>query len=289
MNNVYVVVSLLLLAFATPSLGQDVPGLNTEDLAGAKILKTDSYTGKALFGYIDGGAELYLEYGLKKLGRQEISYSKEKFVVEIYQMAGANEAYGIFSVQRFKCIPLDSTLPNTCLSKYQLQAAVGDCYLSIINESGSAAAQKGSVEIYRSLHARIKQQRLQLPQMFQNNMLKPFMRNLVIAQGPLGIQNGYPDWLSYFESFETFTLFLLPLDVGRSHLVVAYVRIPCCGEVEEFAQLAGFEGPLTETLRTESKDGTHMFARKLGKQILLFAVGKGSRAELTEFLRPLFL
>lgn len=278
----------LLFGMAAISYCQDVPGLNAKDLAGAKILKTESYAGNALFGYIDGGAELYLEYGFKKLGRQEVLYSNEKFVVEIYQMAGPNEAYGVFSVQRFKCIPVDSLSPNTCLSKYQLQAVAGDCYLNIINETGTPAAQKGSVDIFRSFRAGIKPQNLQLPEIFQNDRLKPFMRNLVIAEGPLGLQNGYPEWLSYFESFETFTLYLVPVDVGTSPLVVAYAQIPCCGEVDEFTRLAGFESPLTEALRTESKDGTHMFARKLGKQILLFAVGSGSLSDLTDFLRPLF-
>lgn len=284
---------LAIVALSLPWLvgsiaAQDFPSLDAKVLAGAKILKTDSYAGKALFGYIDGGAELYLEYGFKQLTRQEVLYSGERFVVETYRMAGPNEAYGIFSVQRFKCIPVDSLSPNTCLSKYQLQAVTGECYLNIINESGSAAAQKGSIDIYRSLRAGIKPQELQLPSIFHYGKLKPFLRNLVIASGPLGLQNGYPDWLSYFESFETFTVYLVPVDLSTSHLVVAYAQIPCCGEVDEFARLAGFEGPLTEALRTESKDGTHLFARKLGKQNLLFGVGSGSLSDLTDFLRPLF-
>ena len=283
MNNVYVVISLLLLAYSIPSFGQDVPSLGAKDLAGARILKTESYAGKALFGYIDGGAELYLEYGFKLLTRQEVLYEGERFVVETYQMAGPNEAYGIFSVQRFKCIPVDSLSLNTCLSKYQLQAVAGDCYLSIINETGSAAAQKGSVDIFRSLRAGIKPQDPELPALFHDPKLKPFRRNLLIAFGPLGLQNGFPDWLPYFESFQSFSLILLPIEHGNSQLSIGYARISCCGEIDDFWRVAGFDGKPTETLTTVRKNGVQMFARQIGKQVLLFAIASESFPGLASY------
>ncbi len=287
MNNVYVVISLLLLAFFTPCLSQDVPSLDAKDLAGATILKTESYAGRALFGYINGGAELYLEYGFRKLGRQEVLHSNEKFVVEIYQMAGPNEAYGIFSVQRFKCVPVDSLSPNTCLSRYQLQAVAGDCYLNIVNETGSPAAQKGSVHIFRALRARIKPQNPQWPALFHEEKLRPFLPNLVVAYGPVGLQNGFPGWLPYFESFESFTLVLLPIENAESHLEIAHVRISCCGEIEEFWRLAGFDGKPAETLTSLTKEGTKMLARQIGKQVLLFATGSESFPGLAAYVELL--
>lgn len=282
-----VMVAFFLPWFPGSIAAQNFPSLNAEGLAGATILKTESYAGRALFGYINGGAELYLEYGFKKLGRQEVQYAGERFVVEIYQMAGPNEAYGIFSVQRFKCIQVDSLSPHTCLSKYQLQAVAGDCYLNIINETGSAAAQKGSIDIYRSLRAAIRPQDLHLPSIFLNNKLKPFLHNLVIVHGPLGLQNGFPDWVPFFESFPTFLVFILPVEIGSSHLTLAYTNIPCCGEIEEFARLAGYDGVLGEDLQSQTKAGEHLFVQKLGKQVMIFAVGTGSLSELTDYLRSL--
>ena len=283
MNKYYFAVLLLLLGFVALVMAQEVPGLHANDLAGAKILKTDTYAGKALFGYIDGGAELYLEYGFKELTRQEVLYSGERFVVETYQMPGPNEAYGIFSVQRFKCVPVDSFSVNTCLSKYQLQAVAGDCYLSIINETGSAAAQKGSIDIFRSLRAGIKPQDPELPALFRDAKLKPFRRNLLIAHGPLGLQNGFPDWLPYFESFQSFSLILLPIEDGSSQLCIGYARISCCGEIDDFWRVAGFEGKPTETLSAVKKNGLQMFARQIGKQVLLFAIATETFPGLTSY------
>ena len=121
----FLVCAAMICALSEAGSAEDLPVLKPSDLPGGTIIKTDYYSGKSLFGYIDGGAELYLEYRFQKLGRQEIRMSNETIVAEIYQMEGAYEAYGIFSIQRFKCIPIDSASPNTCQSRYQLQAVVG--------------------------------------------------------------------------------------------------------------------------------------------------------------------
>lgn len=270
----------VLLICSTLAIAQEALSLEEKDLAGAKIVKTESYTGKALFGYIDGGAELYLEYGFKNLQRQEVDFSGEKFVVEIYQMAGANEAYGVFSVQRFKCVPVDSLYPMTCLSRYQLQAVVGSRYLSITNESGSSNAQRRSVEILRALNGKSRAQSLQIPAIFHDPSLKKFLSRLVIVHGPLGLQNGYADWLSFFDGFDVFTVYLLPLESGSGRFTVAYIRFSCCDDIEKFCHAVGVDQKLTGELQAVTNGETQVFLRQLGKQILLFAEGSRSFPDL---------
>ena len=148
MNARHVIFLALLLAARSPAQVDGPPLLEVSETSGGKIIKTEFYSGRALFGYIDGGAELYLEYGFRKLGRQEVEYPGERLVVEVYQMGSPIEAFGIFSVQRFKCVPVDSFLTYTCQSQYQLQVVMGNCYLSIISESGSSTAQKLSVGLF---------------------------------------------------------------------------------------------------------------------------------------------
>jgi len=98
----------LLCALAAICVAEDVPVLKPGDLPRGTIIKTDFYAGKALFGYIDGGAELYLEYKFQKLGRQEIRFLNETIIAEIYQMKGAFEAYGIFSIAQHLPIPVST-------------------------------------------------------------------------------------------------------------------------------------------------------------------------------------
>ncbi len=52
---------------------------------------------KALFDYMDGGAERYLAYGFSDLGVQTYTQGKAKAVVEIYRMRSPDDAFGIYA------------------------------------------------------------------------------------------------------------------------------------------------------------------------------------------------
>ncbi|MBI2876211.1 MAG: hypothetical protein HYY20_04955 [Candidatus Tectomicrobia bacterium] len=57
-----------------------------------------SYRGERLIDYIDGGAELYFEYGFQEAGVQEyVHTSGATLTVEIYQLDRPENAYGIYS------------------------------------------------------------------------------------------------------------------------------------------------------------------------------------------------
>jgi len=62
-----------------------------------------NYVGEDLFDYINGGAELYLSYGL--LGMTGAKYSAEglpQVTVEIYIMTGSKNAFGVYTQSRDK-------------------------------------------------------------------------------------------------------------------------------------------------------------------------------------------
>jgi hypothetical protein len=242
-----------LFVAASICVAGDVPVLKATDLPAGTIIKTDIYSGKALFGYIDGGAELYLEYKFQGLGRQEIRYTNETVIAEIYQMSGAYEAFGIFSVQRFKCVPVDSASPHTCRSRYQLQAVVGDCYLSIVNESGSPAAQNASVEIYKAIKAKIVPQEIPLPALFRNPALSKHLSQLKVICGTLGIQNGLSEWETLFQSIPRFSLTLVPVELGS-----------------EFCRLAGFSDAKIGTIESRESAESLRAIRRLNNEETLF-------------------
>ena len=107
------------------------------------------FTGTALYGFMNGGADLYYEYGFKELVSREIRYKGEDFTVDIYTMNTPLDAFGIYSIHVFKCLRVDSLGRFDCLSKYQLQAVDGNAYVSIVFQSGSNAARKAADELYR--------------------------------------------------------------------------------------------------------------------------------------------
>lgn len=56
------------------------------------------YTGEELFDYINGGAELYLEFNFKQVGVQEYrNDAGSSLVVEVYEMDSPKNAYGLYS------------------------------------------------------------------------------------------------------------------------------------------------------------------------------------------------
>ena len=107
------------------------------------------FTGTALYGFMNGGADLYYEYGFKELVSREISYKGEEFTVDIYTMDTPLNAFGIYSIHAHKCLRADTLGRFDCLSKYQLQAVDGNAYVSIVFQSGSKAARKAADELYQ--------------------------------------------------------------------------------------------------------------------------------------------
>jgi len=62
-----------------------------------------NFTGKTLYDYIDGGAELYLSYGLVRMtGCKYNGDSLPQVTVEIYEMTDSKNAFGVYTQSRDK-------------------------------------------------------------------------------------------------------------------------------------------------------------------------------------------
>ena len=58
------------------------------------------YDSRTLFKYIDGAAELYLAYGFQNLRVRRFEKPKQPpLIVELYEMASSEDAYGVFSFE----------------------------------------------------------------------------------------------------------------------------------------------------------------------------------------------
>jgi hypothetical protein len=98
-NRVIIILLLLLsLKMQGQEIGKLLPSLS--DLPGWTITSEPQvYADDNLFSLIDGGAELYLEYGFNKVvSVQYADPSLSNILVEIYEMTDAPAAYGIFSI-----------------------------------------------------------------------------------------------------------------------------------------------------------------------------------------------
>jgi len=65
--------------------------------------KTELFEGESLYEYINGGAEIFHEYGFKKVLVQEYSDRDENSImIEIFEMNSDENSYGIYSFRRDK-------------------------------------------------------------------------------------------------------------------------------------------------------------------------------------------
>jgi len=83
------------------------------------VTRERNFKGTALYGFMNGGSDLFLEYGFRDLRALEIKYKGQEYSIEIYSMPTAEDAYGIYSQHTFRCITADTLGSYNCLSKFQ--------------------------------------------------------------------------------------------------------------------------------------------------------------------------
>ena len=159
---------------------------------GVALAQSRTFTETSLYGYIDGGAELYLEYGFDTLLVTELVIEGNDIKAEVYRMKDPEAAFGIFSVSRFRCNGGAKLTEHICRSAYQLQFCKGPYYVSIINDTGSADDQKLSGDLARLLIDNIAEPPFDPGSFYTGVLDEETMRGAVLVRGPLGIYNGIP-------------------------------------------------------------------------------------------------
>ena len=235
-NSFLLLQSFLLILFSSFVSAQekDFPRLYQDELLEGSLTRTEMYIGEELWGLINGGADLYLEYGLDRTLLQEVVHKKNSYRVEIYGMTGINEAFGIFSINKFNCEKTDTLVENICITPYQLQAAVGRYYFSISNQSGDKAAQKYSLYLFESLLKKVEAENFTLPEYFQQPQFEQYQNQIKLIRGKLGLQNGFPRWDKYFTDFNNYEIVLLPIKTENGYLNIATISFSSGLEAERF-------------------------------------------------------
>ena len=216
---------LLVMVFFQRGADPDRITLRSGDIPGLVVNQTQHYEGASLTGYINGGAELYREYGFRRLTVQEVTIrGGEELTIESYRMTDPAAAFGIFSISRSGCEPADTAFLVSCGSPFQLQLVARDLYVRIQNGSGTAALQESSRLLARWIVARAGQEPPVLPPEFTHPFLLPFVPGARHMTGPLGLQNGLPDWAEPCEGMRGFSVFALPAVFGGREFSVLVWR-----------------------------------------------------------------
>ncbi len=230
-NKILVIILIVCSGFFAQN---EFPGIESKDLHENSIINERIFDGESLWGYIDGGADLYLEYGFTKLLVQEVDIELIHFTVNIYQMKDSASAFGIYSISKYKCRKVDSISMYNCISAFQFQIARGRFYIQIINNKGNETAKDISKNLASIILRKTKASDLVIPRLFQTELTASEMGELKFMNGILGIQNGYPDWIDRFSDEAKFSLYLLPVEKEDHSLIISLIKFSDEGQMKEF-------------------------------------------------------
>lgn len=201
---------LLLLIFSLSSLAQTTESRQAlSAIEGIGEVRSRTFTETSLYGYINGGAELYLEYGFDTLVVTELVRNGRDIKVEIYRMKDPEAAFGVFSVSRFRCNGGPGLTEHLCRSAYQLQFCKGPFYVSIINDTGTMEDRETADEIATGILGSIPQASFNPTLFFKEPLDDETMRGAVLVRGPLGLYNGIPELSDTFGDATGYTAFMI--------------------------------------------------------------------------------
>lgn len=203
---------LLIIGIGHSQSNGYIPALTAADLPGAEIMGTREFSYESLYGYIDGGAELYLEYGFDTLCITDMKCGGSEVKAEIYRMRDAEAAFGIFSVSRFKCSPGIDLTEHFCRSKYQLQFCKGQYYISIVNSTATKEEQDLSEQAAVLLMERIESEPFNSALFFPDSISAGLMKSAVLVRGRMGLFNGAYGLSELLEECDGYTALIIKPD-----------------------------------------------------------------------------
>jgi hypothetical protein len=138
----------LLLLLTAPSLASAqvlVPADNA--IAGWKKSEPQKTFNQAdLYGYIDGGAELFLELGFEQLVVQKYKNGSDEIAVEMYRMTDPVAAAGIYLMKMGKETPVPAFQDRNNINNFQLMFQRNRYYTIVNNLGGKEAVRPAMVK-----------------------------------------------------------------------------------------------------------------------------------------------
>jgi hypothetical protein len=216
---------LTLLAAGAAPAQAPLPSFSAGDLPEARIERSSTYDGKALYGYIDGGAELYFEYGFRRAVVQDVVVNTQQIHLEIFEMGSSEAAAGIFSVSSHGCLKGGDLWDFTCSGRFSTQAARGRYFIRAANSAGTPEGAEASHAVANLVGQKIRDSLYIPPALFSDSLFREGQLRFTMACGSLGVQNGLDEWTSLAEKLEGYWLRVLVQESAGITNVIALLEI----------------------------------------------------------------
>jgi hypothetical protein len=109
------------------------------------------FKGGNLFDYIDGGAEIFLEFGFDRLLVQNYKKGHSEIVLELYQMESSESALGIYLMKCGIETPIEGVPARNSGDRTQFTILKGRAFIHINNPEGKESLLLVMVDLARAL------------------------------------------------------------------------------------------------------------------------------------------
>ncbi len=143
-----------------------------------------------LFNHIDGGAELFIEFGFEELWVQEYQQGKDKIALELYCMENPTAALGIYLFKCGKETPVAGVAARSSGDPFQFTVVKDRYFFQVNNFSGD----KELLPVMKMLAVNVLKQipedpRVKLLQILPSRHLVPGSE--LVIRGPYALQKIY--------------------------------------------------------------------------------------------------
>lgn len=150
-----------------------------------------AYEGEDLFFLINGGADLYMEYGFLDVAAVELKHPEKGSVyIELYKMDSDSAAFGIFSLRKGNLLAEVNPAPWVAYGDDFLHVWQGPFYMSV---SGGRLERNARLQVFALIIGHLTENapaENRLPLMFEQNRPSD-LRNASYIMGPLALANVY--------------------------------------------------------------------------------------------------
>ena len=117
-----------------------------------------TFTGQDLFNQIDGGAELFLEFGFVRLRLQAYTRGKSELTLNAYEMESAASALGVYLMKMGQEAPFAGIAARNSSEEIQLTILKGRYFVQVDNLGEAAASRAEAVALANAFLAGVAEE-----------------------------------------------------------------------------------------------------------------------------------
>jgi len=277
----YFCISLIILSMSGSA--QNINQIKEMDIPGIIILPGNSFAGEDLHNYISSGADLYLEYGFKKLFVNEYMLDKDEVILEVYIMSNAPSAFGIYSISSSRCVQRNLFGSFSCITPYKVAAVSGILFIHASNKAGTPSGQALCEQLVKLVIDKNPQEIWYAPPLVQTAMAAPYTNTLRYYKGPLGLMKGLPSWSGMFENLN-FHMFTININTPDYTGILARIIFPDENTLSSFISKSNLDVNSTTTTPLQTSNGLYRSWYKIKGTRILFMESNSPLANIKDFL-----